>query len=382
MCGHLSAVFVCAERNAMAGDYTKEDWKKLRTKIAKRSGEQLTPPQITHRLSTGLTLLDANLGCTLAPNGAHEWGLPAGRMALIHGAQASLKSQLLYKLCAQVQRKGGVAFISNPENSWSEEQFLLHGGSLDETQLLYNRPENIEECLASWTDVLVDMAKIDVPVLFGLDTIAALCTEKEEAKKIGEAGLAMGVAGKLAQWFRSCKYLKRPQGEFYLVFLQQQRDAVGQISYGPAQDRVPGGRALKFWVSAQIEMAVESRSNAKLAEGLSDEEAKRPESGKLIRFKLLKNRFRPDKRTFVCPMSYTKGWMDAQSCFHYLKLAGFLATRGPRIVFQDRSKFYREWLRTLEEEPDLAAAVKDMARQAYIQENFEFGDDDDDEDEG
>lgn len=347
---------------------TKEERKKLLLACRKISGETMGVPPEGQRLSTGITLLDFNLGQSYG-----TYGIEANKPILIHGKQAVCKSHLLYRISANCQQAGGHVCLAVPENSFCEKKFMKHGGSIDDTLMMW-RPRTIEETFHVWDTFVKGIPPKDGPILLGLDTLAGLCTAAEAKKKITEAPLAMHIAGKMAQWFRNTDYFKRPDVNkpVYLVWLQQNRDSTAATNYGPVEDRVPGGRALSFYVSAQIEMSLMSRTAAKEAgEKLTDEEKKKPETYKNIKFKFIKNRFMPVGRTVLCPMSYAKGWQDKLSCWIFLVGHGFVAkTANHMYELFDVKLYYKDWVKLLHEDEAMWMKVREYAIMAYEQEYF------------
>jgi len=348
------------------GSSARDYWKKVRAAISKATKEDLQVPSITNRLRTGLTFLDK-------PTGG---GLPGGRACLIHGGEGALKSSFLYHLGAQAQEQGGFFWLANPEDSWNEPVARMLKVDLDETRFMYTRPLNIEEWLLS-LDKFLDsgITDVDVPIVIGLDTLAMLAPKKESENDIRHSGLPMGTPGKLAQYFRSTDALKRlTNSNVYLVFLQQHRDQTGGSSYGPPTDKVPGGRALRHYISTRIEMSIVSATAAK-ENGvyLVAEETKGRRWIDCSKFSLEKLRDEVGGRSFYVPYHYRSGWLNEIACFDFMAHHGYMETRGNYLVWNGESRYRMDWYKEIVKPENTAVheLLREQGGQCFYQELFD-----------
>lgn len=367
-----------SQRDKPAKDSTqKKEWEELRAAVAKDTGTDLSAKAPKYYLSPELAFLDVNMGWrpeTTAKNG--RFGFASGRIVLLHGDEATLKTRFLYHMGAIAQRQGGYFWLDNPENSWEQDLALIHGVSEDPGCFMYTQSKSIEEHLNTATKIMQSpLMSRGVPIFCGLDSLAALSNKGEASNTLDHSGLPMGTPGKLAQWFRSTAELKGlGDYPFYYCIIQQNRDQAGQQGgggFGTAGTKVPGGRALRFWISQQIEVSRLSKTEAEkvgmghlLEDGGSDYVT-------IMEFHFRKNRGQISGRRCHIPCWYQWGWNDPIGCFDYLVQEGYIAKAGAYIQFNDKSKYRDDWHKDIEQDPKLAKHIVTMARQAYYQENFE-----------
>ena len=296
---------------------------------------------------------------------------------MFHGAEGTLKSTFLDMLGAQAQRRGGFYWKANPEDSHNDKIFRMVGAVDDPTQFMYTRPLNIEEWLLSLDKFLTSgITEVDVPVVIGLDTLAMLAPKKEGENDIRHSGLPMGTPGKLAQYFRSTDALKRlTNSNIYLVILQQHRDQSGGGSYGPPTDKVPGGRALRHYLSTRIELVAASKTEAEENAGirlLKEDDSKRRFFA-CTKFVMHKLRDEIGGRCAYVPYSYRTGWLNEIACFDFLLHHNFLGRSGNYIEFNDQKLFHLDWYKAIvnPENESLREVLRQMGAQAFLQENFD-----------
>lgn len=354
-------------------------WRDLRAAIAKATGETLEAPEFTNRFETELGFLDVNLGWT-PESKKGDFGLIGGRITLIHGKEGVLKSSILYYLGALAQARGGYFWLACPEESWNPDVADILNVDQDPDKFMHTCPVNLEEWLMSLDKFLGNQLIYgDAPIIIGLDTLAAITPKKETEETAMHSGLPMGTPGKLAQYLRSTKEIKRLTGRpVYIVILQQHRDSAGSTSsFGQAAEKVPGGRALRHWVSASIEMDLLTKTEA-------DEKGivllKKQNWDKkfcdIVNFRFVKNRTEIGGRVCDIPYFFKQGFNDAIACFDYLFKNGYLTIRGNWIEIGETKMYRKDWYKQLITNPVLARSVRDMGKQAYWQENF-TGDDND-----
>lgn len=353
----------------------EKEWQDLRAAVAKDLGQDLAPKSSKYFLPTELSFLDVNLGWKPGSRASgRRYGLASGRITLIHGDEAALKTRLLYHLGALAQQAGGFFWLDNPENSWHDEAAAVHGVDTSEHCFMYTQSRNIEEYLNTATKFMQSpLLSRGVPIFAGLDTLAALSTKGEASNTMDHTGLPMGVPGKLAQWFRSTNELKcLGDYPFYMAIVQQNRDqAGGGGPFGHTGTKVPGGRALRFWVSTQIEVNTISGDEAEryglhhlLADGGSD-------YVKIHQFHFRKNRSQISGRKCAIPYWLQWGWHDPIACFEYLLKNSYASMAGAYVNFNGANKFRDDWHKLLETDPKFAKTVVAMGQQAYYQDHFE-----------
>jgi len=161
------------------------------------------PEQKIERFSTGKLGLDIALG----------GGIPVGRVLEFFGPESSGKS-LLSTLCmAEVQKKGGVAFLLDAENSFDPEFAQKLGLNTDE---LIVSQETVMERGLTILDKMIDTKAIDIAVV---DSVAALAPLEEVEGEIGKK--TMGLAARIMSPFLRKIVGKCAKNNVTVIFINQ-----------------------------------------------------------------------------------------------------------------------------------------------------------------
>jgi len=200
-----------------------------------------------------------NLAINFAVSGGR--GFPTGRILEFLGGSSSGKSLLLYDLIAQVQARGGYAFLADNEKAL--DPLWARKNGISDKRLLNFEPVTIEEFFAmafgqgkgqKRQKGLVERIRAkdpDSPILVGCDSVAALTTQAELDAEFGKADMG-GAARKLSQAFR--KIVKQcEEMNVMLVMLNQTREKIG-VMYGNPETS-PGGKALRFYSTITLHFA-------------------------------------------------------------------------------------------------------------------------------
>lgn len=221
------------------------------------------------RLPSGILGLDLAIG----------GGFPLGRVNVIYGMEAAMKTALLLKLIANHQR-----MFPNLRNVLIDaEQHLLQswaemfGVKWDE--LLYIRPGSGEQVV----DIMEGMMQADDVGIIGLDSVAALMPQREieaeaETMNVGTAGLLINkLYRRIGHAYGESARNETPLPT--VVLINQIRYKIGVVYGDP--ETMPGGPSIKFVSSMTI------RLNG------SDEFAKKTD--KLPTFKYVKGQVKKHK---------------------------------------------------------------------------------------
>lgn len=240
---------------------------------------------VAFRTTTGIPQLDLSLG----------GGLPCGRIVEISGEEGAGKTTLETQL---ISANPGTSVLHDVEGTFSAPRASQMG--FDLSRLVYDalgEESSAETILDSIEAILSEIPKPveeGDPLVFFIDSIAALMTEQEEAKTTKESVVA-SLARVLSRGLKKLsKRLSMTRAS--LVVINQLRDKIdaGPAAYGKQQDSV-GGRALKFYSSVRLFLTVVKRIVRKRTVKLPDGSKTLSEvEGVKVKIKAIKNKvFRP-----------------------------------------------------------------------------------------
>ena len=211
-------------------------------------------------IPTGSISLDLALGVK---------GVPRGRVMEIFGPESSGKSTLALHICAEAQKRGGVAAFIDVEHALDPDYARKIGVKIDD--LLISQPDSGEQALQI-VETLARSSQVEVIVI---DSVAALSPRAEIAGEIGDQQIGLQ-ARLMSQALRKLAGLVA-KTKTSVIFLNQTRMKIGIMFGNP--ETTPGGLALKFYASVRIDL----RRIAQIKKG--DEIV-----GSRIRAKIVKNK--------------------------------------------------------------------------------------------
>lgn len=283
-------------------------------------------------IPTGSISLDLALGVG---------GIPRGRVIEIFGPESSGKSTLALHICAEAQKKGGIAAFIDAEHALDPDYAKRIGVNTDE--LLISQPDSGEQALQI-VESLVRSGEVDVIVV---DSVAALAPRAEIAGEMGEfqiglqARLMSSALRKLSAIVAKTKTV--------IVFLNQTRMKIGVMFGNP--ETTPGGLALKFYASVRIDL----RRIAQIKHG---EEI----TGSRVKAKIVKNKVAAPFKIAEFDIYYNEGISYYGDLINTGILQGVVEKSGSWIQFgdtklgqgMDASKNF------LKDNPDLAKKIRKL----------------------
>ena len=186
-------------------------------------------------ISTGALSLDLALGGR---------GFPRGRIIEVYGPESSGKTTLALHTMANAQKAGGIAAFIDAEHALDPSWARRIGVNLDD--LLVSQPSYGEEALQI-AEMLIKSNAVDIIVV---DSVAALVPKAELDGEIGDTHVGRQ-ARMMSQAMRKLTGAIA-KAKTTVIFINQIREKIGVMFGSP--ETTPGGRALKFYSSARVDV--------------------------------------------------------------------------------------------------------------------------------
>ena len=287
-------------------------------------------------ISTGALSLDLALGGR---------GFPRGRIIEVYGPESSGKTTLALHAISNAQKAGGIAAFIDAEHALDPSWARRIGVNLDD--LLVSQPSYGEEALQI-AEMLIKSNAVDIIVV---DSVAALVPKSELDGEIGDTHVGLQ-ARMMSQAMRKLTGAIA-KSKTTVIFINQIREKIGVMFGSP--ETTPGGRALKFYSSARVDV----RRISSIKDGET-------QIGIRMRVKIVKNKVAPPFRVAefdmynTCGISMEADLLDLAVEDKIIDRSGSWFSYGKNKLGQgrDRARAF------LEENPDAVIEIRNKVLEA------------------
>lgn len=213
-------------------------------------------------------------------------GLPKGKMIEIFGPENCGKTALTSCIFSKWQKDGKVVMLDY-EHRYNIEYAISHGVNKD--KLIFIQPRSGEKGLELVERRIVKATGVEV---VAIDSIPAIVTKQEMKGDYGDANI--GAQAKLVTQFVRQLSGRLRRDSPLIILVNQLRDAVGDMF---KNEKTPGGRAMKFFVSLRINM----RKKTKIKDG-------NEVIGHNIKISIEKSSIGPAHKEIEVPFYYSTGF--------------------------------------------------------------------------
>ena len=233
-------------------------------------GENAEASPIRGWLDTGLPELNWVLG------GDYNRGAPMGRFIEIFGPASAGKTFISTMLMKAAQEKGGIAFFSDHERSFSPEFANTLGLNTDRTVFKHLKPETFEDSIEMFKRVAPMVREkglpMDVPLIWVIDSVAAmipraLLYEKDARGKLVRRTKAdVNMRDKLE--LATCTSVHYPVLKSFAEDYNVTVVALNQIRLDPGvmfgnPEKTPGGKSAEFYADIRVSLGKKDVTNGK-----------------------------------------------------------------------------------------------------------------------
>jgi len=284
-------------------------------KIAFFLDEEENPADISDWISTGSSMLD--LAISNRPHG----GLPVGKMVEFNGLEGTGKSLVSAHICAETQRKGGIAVVLDTENAAAPEFWKSLG--VDLKNLLYVQTDTVEDIFENMEKMIGIVRKSNKDRILTLivDSVAAASTKAELESDHGKDGFATGKSIIISKAMRKITNMIGKQ-KVLTVFTNQLRQNLNAMAFGDKWV-VSGGKALAYHCSVRVRL----NNTGKLKKG---EEV----IGNECKAVVIKNRMGPPQRQASFDIYFDSGIADYSSWIKVLKENNIIKQGGAYYTYK------------------------------------------------
>lgn len=325
-----------------------------------------------HYLPSNIALFDLALSTQLIVNEEGNRipvigrGLPSGSMTTLLGAFGSGKSTILCNFLASAQALGGEAILFDHEIQGVSDSLLTATG-VNPRKLHKSSPIWGEETLTFVSNIIKDKMDSNVPIVIGIDSIAAMNFRNTEKKSYYETPQVAYKASMFARFFMDINaFLGASRNTYLIVTNHVGKELNMGFSKAPPQDTYPCKRQLDY--------------NSNIIIKMSKIETDKDQDNDIVKFVTLQVDFKKNKFSnevgrkfplhfYVNPGGMSMGLDDPKSSMEFLISRGVFKP----ITAQSFSVFGQSMTRMkirkeMYSNPDFYVAVRQLVVNTYLNE--------------
>lgn len=276
-------------------------------------------------------------------------GFPKGRIVHVYGGEGLGKSLLALSTVAECQMAGGLVAYIDAECDVDPDWATYNGVNLKE--LVFAQPESGEEALEI-LDTLVRTGCFDLIVV---DSVAALTPKAELEGTMTDQQMGLQ-ARMMAKGLRKTRNAIS-ENNVCVFFINQVREKIGPVGGTVA----PGGRALKFYSSVQIELKkIKSLTDSRTGES----------TGSTIKALIQKNKVGRPMKSLEYDVLHGLGFNNFGFILQKAVEFKLLEKRGAYYYRQGEEKFFAQGEKSaceyLASDLDFTRELKEQIKKNYV----------------
>ena len=249
----------------------------------------------------------------------------------VYGSEASGKTTICFEAIDKFLERFPDKFAYYYNYERSIDKFYVRN-------LLKNNEDHIKrfkivepEFLEDGMEHLFQVMDSGIGSICVVDSLAAMTTKDENDKALDKAQVGGFKAKAMAEVCRKIGSRLGKGAQTTIVFINHVNPVLGGFSFIP-QQVTPGGKAVKFWASLRLEVAVQERLTKEETIAGSNKKEKIP-FGNCCKVKIEKNKFFPPYKRAICYIMFGQGLNRAMSLIDYGLQLGIIGMHGKTDYF-------------------------------------------------
>ena len=198
-------------------------------------------------------------------SGRYDGGVPVGGITQFKGESSTAKTVFVISTLAQAQKSGYYTIFQDAEDSLNKS--FVTGLGIDPSNLIYYRPETLEECFNDIHKKIDQIRAVDkeTPIVVGVDSLPVLPIKAEldykgyDEKKKKDEDRSNNSSPTLGAWRAKALgnelrliYRRLKDDNVSLMVINQTRSKIGVMPHSNPDTNAAGGRSLEYYLSVDM----------------------------------------------------------------------------------------------------------------------------------